>query len=165
MPIITIFSGAYCHEHPVVQEVIARTGYRQIRDDEIVAEASRRSAIAESKLKRAFSSKTSVFNKFTHEKEHSIAFLKLALAELIPDDNALVTCFYSTSGLEWTNNTNWLTDNDNDDPAASICSWFTNEPSCNQEDRFVTLNLNANGLFDLSLFALLLCRLSECLAV
>jgi CheY-like chemotaxis protein len=34
-----------------------------------------------------------VFNKFTHEKQRSIAFLKLALAELIPDDNVLVTCF------------------------------------------------------------------------
>ena len=67
MPIITIFSGAFCHEEPVVREVIARTGYRQISDDEIVAEASRRSAMAESKIKRAFSFKTSVFNKFTLE--------------------------------------------------------------------------------------------------
>jgi CheY-like chemotaxis protein len=93
MPIITIFSGAFCHEDPVVQEVIARTGYRQISDDEIVAEASRRSAMAESKIKRAFSSKTSVFNKFTLEKELSLAYIKLAVADLITTDNALITCF------------------------------------------------------------------------
>ena len=93
MPIITIFSGAYCHENPVVQEVIARTGYRQIRDDEIVAEASRRSAMAKSKIKRAFSPKPSVFNKFTLEKERSLAYIKLAVADLITADNALITCF------------------------------------------------------------------------
>jgi CheY-like chemotaxis protein len=34
-----------------------------------------------------------VFNKFTHEKERAVAFLKKALAEMIPDDKALVTCF------------------------------------------------------------------------
>ncbi len=93
MPIITIFSGAFCQEDPIVQEVIARTGYRQISADEVVAEASRRSAMAESKIKRAFSSKSSVFNKFTLEKERSLAFIKLAVADLITTDNALITCF------------------------------------------------------------------------
>jgi CheY-like chemotaxis protein len=93
MPIITIFSGGFCQEAPVVQEVIARTGYRQIRDDDIVAEASRRSAMAESKIKRAFSSKTSVFNKFTLEKESALAYIKLAIADMITSDNALITCF------------------------------------------------------------------------
>jgi CheY-like chemotaxis protein/cytidylate kinase len=93
MPIITLFSGSFCQEGPVVQEVIARTGYRQITDDEIVAQASRRSAMAESKIKRAFSAKTSVFNKFTLEKERSLAYIKLAVADLITTDNILITCF------------------------------------------------------------------------
>jgi CheY-like chemotaxis protein/cytidylate kinase len=93
MPIITIFSGAFCQEDPIVREVIARTGYRHISADEVVAEASRRSAMTESKIKRAFSSKSSVFNKFTLEKERSLAFIKLAVADLISTDNALITCF------------------------------------------------------------------------
>jgi len=93
MPIITIFSGGFCQESPVIDEVVARTDYRQITDDEIVAEASRRSAMAESKIMRAFSSKTSVFNKFTLEKERSLAYIKLAVANLITTDNALITCF------------------------------------------------------------------------
>jgi CheY-like chemotaxis protein len=93
MPIITIFSGGFCQEGPVVQEVIARTGLRQITDDEVVAEASRRSTMAENKIKRALSSKTSVFNKFTLEKERSLAYIKLAVADLITTDNALITCF------------------------------------------------------------------------
>jgi two-component system response regulator CpxR len=93
MPIITIFSGSFCQEGPVVQEVISHTGYRQITDDEIVTAASRRSAMAENKIRRAFSAKTSVFNKFTLEKERSLAYIKLAVAELITTDNVVVTCF------------------------------------------------------------------------
>jgi two-component system, OmpR family, response regulator CpxR len=93
MPIITIFSGGFCQEGPVTAEVAARTGYRQITDDEIVAEASRRSAMTQSKIKRAFSAKTSVFNKFTVEKERSLAYIKLTVADLITTDNALITCF------------------------------------------------------------------------
>lgn len=96
MPIITIFSGSFCQEDPVVLEVVARTGYRQISDEQMVAEASRRSAMAASKIKRAFSAGTSVFNKFTHEKERALAYIKLALADTIADDNILLTCF---SGL------------------------------------------------------------------
>ena len=93
MAIITIFSGSFCDEEPVIQEVISRTGYTLITDNEVVAAASRHSGMDESKIKRAFSARTSVFNKFTHEKERSIAFLKLAVTDLIPDDNILVTCF------------------------------------------------------------------------
>ena len=93
MAIITLFSGSFCNENPVIEETISLTGYRLITDSEVVAEASRLSQMAENKIMRAFSAGTSVFNKFTHEKERSIVFLKMALAELIPDDDALVTGF------------------------------------------------------------------------
>ena len=93
MPIITIYSGGFCQENPVVQEVIAQTGCRHITDDEIVSDASRRAALPEDKIKRAFSAKSSVFNKFTLEKERSLAYIKLAVANAIRIDNALITCF------------------------------------------------------------------------
>jgi CheY-like chemotaxis protein len=93
MPIITIFSGGFCQEESIVREVMARTGCRHIRDADIVAEASRLSAMAASKIKRAFSSKISVFNKFTLEKERSLAYIRLAVADLITTDNAIITCF------------------------------------------------------------------------
>jgi CheY-like chemotaxis protein len=93
MPIITIFSGGFCRENQIVQEVIARSGYRQISENQIIAEASRRSNLAESKLKRAFSPKSSVFNKFSLEKERSRAYVKRAVADLITTDNVLITSF------------------------------------------------------------------------
>jgi len=93
MSIISLFSGSFCNEKPVIEEVVARTGYRLITDSEVVAQASRLSEMTEGKIMRAFSAGTSVFNKFTRERELSIAFLKLALADLTPDDQALITCF------------------------------------------------------------------------
>ena len=93
MSIITLFSGSFCNENPVIEEVVSRTGYQLITDNEVVAEASRLSEMTESKIRRAFSAGTSVFNKFTLEKERAIAFLKQALAGLMPDDKVLVTCF------------------------------------------------------------------------
>ncbi len=93
MPIITIFSGSFCDQDSVVGEVINDTGFRHITDDEIVIEASRRSAMAESKIRRAFSTKTSVFNKYTMEKERSVAYIRLAVAELASEGRALMTNF------------------------------------------------------------------------
>jgi CheY-like chemotaxis protein len=93
MSIITIFSSGFCNEAPIIDQIVARTGYREISDDLIVAEASRRSGISENKIKRAFSTETSVFNKFTHEKERSIAFVKQVLAEMVANDDVVVTNF------------------------------------------------------------------------
>jgi two-component system, OmpR family, response regulator CpxR len=93
MPIIALFSGSFCDENLVIREITSRTRYRLITDNDVVAEASRRSEIAESKIRQAFSAGTSVFNQFTHEKERSLAFLRLALAEILPDEGALVSFF------------------------------------------------------------------------
>ena len=95
MAVITIFSGSFCKEDLVVREVILKTGYKPVTDREIVAMASRASGIAETKIGRTFSAKTSVFNKFTHEKELSIAHLRFAIAEMLSEDNLLISGFAS----------------------------------------------------------------------
>ena len=41
MSIITVFSGSFCNENLIIEEVIKRTGYKLITDKEVVAEASR----------------------------------------------------------------------------------------------------------------------------
>ena len=91
MSIISIFSGGFCQEEPIIREIITRTGYRHISDDEVVDEASGSSKLAPSKLKRAFSAKTSIFNKFTLEKERSLAYIKLAVADMIATGKAIIT--------------------------------------------------------------------------
>jgi two-component system response regulator CpxR len=91
MSVIKVFSGIFCKEDPVVREVINSTGYKLITDRDLAADASKLSGMDEGKIERAFSATTSVFNKFTHEKERAIAYLRLALAEKLSDDDLVVS--------------------------------------------------------------------------
>ena len=96
MSIITIFSGVYCKSDEIVQKTLAKTGYRLVTDRDIAVEAGKMSGMPEDKIMKAFFGKTSVFNKFTHEKERSIAQLRLALANMLSEDDLIVSGF---SGL------------------------------------------------------------------
>jgi two-component system response regulator CpxR len=93
MPVITMFSGMYCNEEAVVRETLSITGYRLARDADVIARASHASRMGEGKLAKAFSARTSVFNKFTHEKERSIAHMRLALADILSEEDLLIAGF------------------------------------------------------------------------
>jgi CheY-like chemotaxis protein/cytidylate kinase len=93
MPVISLFSGSYCNDQQVIQEIGARTGYRLISDKQIVAEASHLSTIPENRIERVFSDKTSVFNRLTHERERSLAYLRVALAKNLFEDDLLLSGF------------------------------------------------------------------------
>lgn len=95
MSVIAIFSGIFCSADAVVRDVMDSTGYRLIADEPIIAKAAVTSGVPENKVKRAFSAKTSVFNQFTHEKECSIASLRLALASELEKGPAVVHGFSS----------------------------------------------------------------------
>jgi two-component system, OmpR family, response regulator CpxR len=93
MPVITVFSGSYCNAEEVAQKIAGDFGYQLIHDQAIMAEASKRFQIEESKLTRAIAGKASVFNKFTHEKERSLACLKVVLADWLKQDGLLFLGF------------------------------------------------------------------------
>jgi two-component system response regulator CpxR len=93
MSVISIFSGTFCKEGRIIRELINKTGYGLIGDTDIISQASTVSGIASNKMERVFSSKTSVFNRFTHEKERSLAHLKLILAGVLRDDNLIIEGF------------------------------------------------------------------------
>jgi len=96
MSVITVFNGLFSEAGVVVKRVIDSTGCRLVSDQEIVAAAAKLSGIAEEKIARAFQAKTSVFNKFSHEKEQAIAWMRLAMAnKLKTEDNLLFSGFAS----------------------------------------------------------------------
>jgi two-component system, OmpR family, response regulator CpxR len=95
MSVITVFNGIFCKMEEVIEKLPPLTGYRLILDNDMVEEAARVSGLSKNKVERAFSAKTSVFNKFTHEKEKSISYLRLALAKILSQDNLLIAG-YST---------------------------------------------------------------------
>ncbi len=89
MSSISIFSGSFCREDSVVDHLVTRTHYQLVSDEDIVLEASRLSGMEPDKIRRAFAAKVSVFNKFTHERERAIAFMKLAMAEAFLADERI----------------------------------------------------------------------------
>jgi two-component system, OmpR family, response regulator CpxR len=93
MTAISIFSGIFCSQDPVVLGLVSETGYEAVKDADLLREASGLSGISEQKIGRAFSGKTSVFNKFTHDRERSIAYVKLALAQALSEKDIIVEGF------------------------------------------------------------------------
>ncbi|MGL1861350.1 MAG: response regulator [Pseudodesulfovibrio sp.] len=90
MSVITVFNGLFSEAGSVVKRVLDSTGYRLVTDQEIVADAAKLSGMSEEKIAKAFQAKTSVFNKFSHEKEQAIAWMRLAMANKLKDGDALV---------------------------------------------------------------------------
>ncbi|WP_338670058.1 response regulator [Pseudodesulfovibrio methanolicus] len=96
MSVITVFNGLFCEAGVVVKRVLDATDCRLVTDQEIVADASHLSGMAEDRIARAFQAKASVFNSFSHEKEQAIAWMRLAVAErLVKDDNLVIPGFAS----------------------------------------------------------------------
>jgi len=93
MSIISIFTGIFCNEQELIAALIRQSGYTLLRDKDIIHAASNLSKMSVSKIEKAFSAKTSVFNKFTHERERSIAYLKASLADMLIKDNLIVEGF------------------------------------------------------------------------
>jgi len=94
MSVISLFSGVFCKEQSVVGALHDATGLPIVRDADLVAEAAKLSGLGADKIEKAFTAKTSVFNKFTHEKQRAAAWLRLALAtRLVAADRLLLSGF------------------------------------------------------------------------
>ncbi|MCP3875971.1 MAG: response regulator [Desulfobacteraceae bacterium] len=96
MSVITIFNGIFCNEEAVINDIVESTGFRLITDSNIIEKASELSGLHKDKIRKAFSSTPSIFNQFTHEKETSIAYLRLALAQILNDKSIIISGY---SGL------------------------------------------------------------------
>jgi two-component system, OmpR family, response regulator CpxR len=91
MSVITIVGAAFSNKSDVIKEITATSAYKVIDLDTIVDGAAQTSGMNKNKILSAFTAKTSVFNRFTHEKERSVAHLRLALASLMTGDQLLIT--------------------------------------------------------------------------
>jgi two-component system, OmpR family, response regulator CpxR len=93
MSIITVFSGSYCDEADVVRMVQSDTGFKLITDGDVASEASRLSGLPEERIRRVFSSKTSLFDRLGRERDRALVYIKLALANLLTRDDLLIAGF------------------------------------------------------------------------
>ena len=95
MSVITVFNALYCNEEAIISGLVTETGYRRVDDPEVIARAAGLSGLSPDRVARAFSSKPSLFNPFTHEKEKSVAYLRLAVAEILGEGRLVLTGFSS----------------------------------------------------------------------
>ncbi|MCL1979733.1 MAG: response regulator [Proteobacteria bacterium] len=95
MSVITVFNALHCNEELIISQLIDKTGYRLVSDNEVSGLASKMSGIPPERISRAFAAKASLFNPFTHEKERSIAYLRQAVAEILTEGNMVLTGFCS----------------------------------------------------------------------
>jgi two-component system, OmpR family, response regulator CpxR len=87
---LAVFSGEYCRGEEVVTAVSREAGLRLVDDGELTAAAVKLSGLPEATIARAFSPRSSVFDRFTHEKKRSLVWLRLALADLLGEPRLLL---------------------------------------------------------------------------
>ncbi|WP_018125033.1 response regulator [Desulfovibrio oxyclinae] len=90
MSIACLFSGLYCEADEIASIVLDRTGARSVSDREVVARAASLSGMDEDRIAKAFFAGTSIFNRFSHEKERSVSWLRLAAAEILAEGGPMV---------------------------------------------------------------------------
>ena len=95
MSVITVFNALYCNEEAIIPGLVTETGYRRVDDPEVIARAASLSGLSTDRVGRAFAAKASLFNPFTHEKEKSVAYLRLAVAEILGEGKLVLTGFSS----------------------------------------------------------------------
>ncbi len=83
MAIITIFSADFCKEEQLITRLSEKTGFKPTSIDQILSEAATLSGMDKEKVKKALSFKTSVFERFTHEKQFALAYIKLVLSKML----------------------------------------------------------------------------------
>ena len=90
MSVISLVAATFCHENEVAA-ACERGGFTAVSYREIVAKAAKSSGISEGKFGNTLAGKAGIFNRFTHERERIIAHLRLALAEVLAQDQLLLT--------------------------------------------------------------------------
>ncbi|MEJ2720785.1 MAG: response regulator [bacterium] len=90
MAVIGVFAGAYCRGENVIPAVAQELEYAVI-DDRIMEETSRRYNVPVERLERSFGGPDPLFNKFTHEREKHISYIRIVMAELIQSDNVIIS--------------------------------------------------------------------------
>ncbi|MBT8762777.1 response regulator [Desulfohalobiaceae bacterium Ax17] len=96
MSSISITYGNFVHAETIADKIAQKLEYEIIDDNALFQAASKKFDMPVDKIRRAVFCKPSVFNKFTHEKERCVAFLKSILAEYLEVDNRL---YFGWAGL------------------------------------------------------------------
>ncbi len=96
MPSISIFHSTFTREKEIRDQLAKTTGFSVIDDQHIINEAAKRFSTTPQKIAKALYHKPSVFNKFTLEREHCVAYVKSVLADKLTQSQNLYFGFISS---------------------------------------------------------------------
>ena len=90
MAVICIFNGIYTNGEEIINRVASELNYRNI-DQELIQKAGSQFNLSAKKIEQTYTGTLSPLSKFTNEREKNTAKIKLSLAELLQDDNLIVS--------------------------------------------------------------------------
>ena len=92
MPVLAAFTTEFSPAQDVLDKVTGALGYREI-DSVLLESASKQFDVDAGKLLRAMTGPPFIFNKMTRKRERYLAYLNVALAELLENDNLVLRGF------------------------------------------------------------------------
>lgn len=93
MSSIALFYSIFTEEKEIREQLVTASGYDIIQDSDIIEEVCRRYEVGKDKVERTLYGPTSVFNKFTLERERITACLKLVMAEQLNSSGMIFSGF------------------------------------------------------------------------
>lgn len=93
MSSIALFNSIFTMEKGIREKLAAASGYTIVQDNDIIDETCVRYNLEKDKVAQALYNPTSVFNKFTFDRERNTAHLKLILAEHIKRSKIIFSGF------------------------------------------------------------------------
>ncbi len=95
MSSISLYCSKFTNENEIVKKISDSFGLEVVNDADIIKRASGKFNVDRVKLERCLYNDTSVFNKFTHDRERCVALLKATLADSLLKNNCLYYGFIS----------------------------------------------------------------------
>ncbi|KHK02476.1 cytidylate kinase family protein [Desulfovibrio sp. TomC] len=92
MTVVSLSSGLYCQEEAVVAALAKATGRPIVTDSALIQAAADLSGLEPDRISQVFAARTPFLARCSHAKEQGLAWLRLALAtRLVEDENLLLT--------------------------------------------------------------------------
>lgn len=90
MSAISIICASFCNEKKIIGRLCSELGYNLIEDSDLILNASKLSKISTKRIEGVIRGETSVFNRFSHEKDRVMTALKVSLAAIPDEENVII---------------------------------------------------------------------------
>jgi two-component system, OmpR family, response regulator CpxR len=95
MSSVSLYCSEFTNENEVVSKLSSKLSLEVITDADLIGLASKKYSVAPNKMEHCMYKETSVFNKFTLERERCVSYFKAILAESLTKNNCLYYGFIS----------------------------------------------------------------------